>query len=318
MITPEALEAALAYSARTGGHAVHVVVDGVGTIALEYQNGWNEHERHPLASGTKSFWGPLVAAAIDDGIISSFDELASDTLVEWKDDPRRSKITIRQLLAFTSGLKPDLGVTMEQVEEADMFALTLGAEAQHEPGTKWAYSDAGHTAVGLVLDRKLAERGERLDAYFQRRLLDPLDVEIETVSWRRDGAGHLLMPSGARMSPVQWAAYGLLIGHGGELHDGTRIISEASLAECFEPSTAPPAGQFYGLGWWLASYTSYAYDIPSDMVIAGGSGGQYLFVIPSLGLTVARFGEGDDFVDGEFLCRLLHGTDRESCPKKPS
>jgi len=315
IVAPEALEAALAYSAETGGHATHVVVDGT-TLALEFHNGWDKHEHHPLASGTKSFWGPLVAIAIDDGLIESFDELASDTLTEWKDDPRRSKITIRQLLAFTSGLKADLGVTMEKVPEVDMFALALGAEAEHEPGAKWAYSDSGHTAVGLLLERKLAEQGSSLDRYLQERLLAPL--EIESPQWRLDAAGHKLMPSGARLSPVQWAAFGELIRRKGEIWNGTRVVSEANLAQCFEPSSAPPAGQFYGLGWWLASYTSYGYDIPSDMVIAGGSGGQFLFVIPSLGLTVARFGEGDDFVDGEFLCRLLHGTDKENCPKRPS
>ena len=52
------------------------------------------------------------------------------------------------------------------------------------------------------------------------------------------------------------------------------------------------------------------------MVIAGGSGGQYLFVVPSTNVTVVRFGDSEDFVEGEFLCRLFHGTGTDACPKR--
>ncbi|MCH9684878.1 MAG: beta-lactamase family protein [Deltaproteobacteria bacterium] len=311
--SPEAIESALAYSAQHSGHAVLIVHDG-REVASAFQNGWEPTKPHPLASGTKSFWGPLAVAAVDDGLLTSLDERAAETITEWSDDPRRSQITVRQLLSLTAGLAPDLGVTIEQVPQADMFGLTVAAAAEHDPGAKWAYSDSGHTAVGVVLDRKLAAKGSSLERYVHERLLQP--AGIETTDWQRDGAEHLLMPSGARLTPTQWAAYGEVIRTGGLAADGERVLSADQLAACFEPSAAPPAGQFYGLGWWLTSYTSFQYDLPHDMVIAGGSGGQYLFVIPSANLTIVRFGNSEDFVDGEFLCRLFHNTGREGCPTK--
>lgn len=308
-----AIADALAYSESKSGHAVAIFEDG-HQVASAFHNGWDPEKPHGLASGTKSFWGPLVGAAIDDGIVSSFDELAADTITEWKGDPKRAAITLRQLLSLTSGLAPDLGVTIEDIATSDMFTLTVAADSEHDPGAKWAYSDSSHTAIGVVLDRKLAAKGSSLAEYIQTRLLAPL--AIASPPWLKDGAEHLLMPSGARLTPTQWAAYGELIRTGGLGPDGARMISAEHLAACFEPTAAPPAGQFYGLGWWLTSYTSYAFDLPEDMVMAGGSGGQFLFVIPSRNMTIVRFGEGEEFVDGEFLCRLFHGKAMDACPKR--
>ena len=304
------VQLALAYSESMGGHAVLVLHEGREVVSA-FHNGWDPAKPHPLASGTKSFWGPLTVAAVEDGLVSSLDERASDTLTEWKGDPRKEAMTLRQLLSFSSGLNPDLGVTMETVPDSDMFALSLAASAVAEPGTKWAYSDSAHAAVGLVLQRKLQAQGSDLERFLQTRLLAPLGIEVG--SWKRDGAGHLLMPSGARLTPPQWAAYGEFVRRGGQGPDGASLVSAEGLAACFEPSTAPPAGQFYGLGWWLTSYTSFKYDLPR-MHIAGGSGGQFLIVMPEVGVTIVRFGDSDDFVDGEFLCRLFHGTDTETCP----
>ncbi|MEM6990426.1 MAG: serine hydrolase domain-containing protein [Myxococcota bacterium] len=307
---PKHVDAAMQYSAEHGGHAVLIVHEGK-EVASAFHNGWEPATPHPLASGTKSFWGPLVVAAIDDGLVSSLDEVAADTLTEWQDDPRKRAITIRQLLSFTSGLAPDIGVTAETVSQSDMFTLAVGAAAEADPGAKWAYSDSAHTAVGALLERKLQAKGSNLEAYLTERMLAPLGIEVGP--WLRDAKGHLLMPSGARLTPDQWATYGEMIRLGGKGPDGSSILSGDLLEDCFAPSSAPPAGQFYGLGWWLTSYTTYKYDLPK-MHIAGGSGGQFLLVMPEDSLTIVRFGTGDDFVDGEFLCRLFHGADTKACP----
>ncbi len=310
---PQAVASALAYSESTSGHAVLILHRGQ-QVAAAFHNDWDAEQPHGLASGTKSFWGPVVVAAIEDGLLRGFDEVAADTIVEWKEDPQRSSITVRQLLAFTSGLEPDLGVTVDTVFQSDMFGLSVAAPARADAGTRWAYSDSSHSALGALLERKLAASDSNLETYLQTRLLTPLGIEAP--SWQRDGAGHLLMPSGARLTPEQWAGFGELIRTGGQAPNGTQLLDSKLLAECFQPSSAPPAGQFYGLGWWLTTYTSYKYDLPEDMVIAGGSGGQMLFVIPSAETTIVRFGTGEDFVDGEFLCRLFHGAPMDECPQR--
>ncbi|MFM1890649.1 MAG: hypothetical protein RLZZ565_1406, partial [Planctomycetota bacterium] len=99
-----AAERAAAYSRGFKGHALLVMLDG--EIVFErYEEGWNASRRHPLASGTKSFVGVLAAAAVEDGLIT-WEQPVSSLIEEWRDDPRKSRITVRQLLDLSSGLDP--------------------------------------------------------------------------------------------------------------------------------------------------------------------------------------------------------------------
>lgn len=71
------------YSAKSGGRAVLVMVNG--EIVIErYESGYGPETATHLHSATKGFWGPVIAAMIEDGLIDSYDELASKTLFEWK------------------------------------------------------------------------------------------------------------------------------------------------------------------------------------------------------------------------------------------
>src|SRR5438067_387502 len=81
-----------------------LVLKGDRVVFEDYQNGHAADEPWMLASGTKSFTGVMLATAIEDKLVSGFDEKVSDTITEWKTDARKSKITLRQLLSLTSGL----------------------------------------------------------------------------------------------------------------------------------------------------------------------------------------------------------------------
>src|SRR5438270_12237917 len=74
------------------------------TVFEHYANGGSARGRWPIFSGTKSFWGIAALAAAHDGLFR-LDDLVSDTITEWKNDPRKSRITIRQLLSQTDGIE---------------------------------------------------------------------------------------------------------------------------------------------------------------------------------------------------------------------
>ena len=94
-IAEKHLELAAKYSEETDGLSVLVMIDD--KIVFErYHNGYSAEKYNRLASGTKSFWGVAAICAEEDGLLT-LDELASATLTEWKDDPRKSKISIRHL-----------------------------------------------------------------------------------------------------------------------------------------------------------------------------------------------------------------------------
>ena len=84
------------------------------------------------------------------------------------------------------------------------------------------------------------------------------------------------------------------------------------------PSAANPR---YGLGWWLNPgpepddhdgrvHPGPIPGAPRDLVMAAGAGDQRLYVIPSRGLVVARFGEEERFEDRAFLTRLFGASHR--------
>ncbi len=297
-----ALELAAAYSEEHDGHTLLVLRDGE-VVYEAYHSGWNPKAPHRIASGTKSFWGPLAAAAVQDGLLA-LDEPASDTITEWRGDARRERITIRQLLNFTSGLKPSLAENWDEAKSTDLYAKAVTMPALEEPGAGWNYGGTNHTAFGELLRRKLG--GESVEDYLHRRILDPIGMEV--ADWTRDGAGRLVMSSGAFVTPAEWAKLGELVRTGGRAPDGTPLLDADALAACFRGSEVFP---MYGLSWWVSTRDADKADLPDDYVAASGAGKQQLFVIPSLGLTIVRQGESDTFANAEFFARLLHGMTLE-------
>lgn len=94
--------AAAKYSAERGGVSFLVMQEG-RVVAEDYPNGGNANRARELASGTKSFSGVMAACAVQDGLMA-WDDRVSDVITEWKSDPRRSQITVRQLLSLSSGI----------------------------------------------------------------------------------------------------------------------------------------------------------------------------------------------------------------------
>lgn len=273
-------EQAASYSRRFKGHALLVMLDG--EIVFErYEDGWTASRRHPLASGTKSFVGVLAAAAVEDGLIA-LDQPVSEVIAEWQADPRKSRITVRQLLELSSGLDPAdstlgsggggligrsigadrtvrRGAVSRGEQAADKFAASVGVPMRDEPGSRFRYGPSHFFAFGEMLERVLADarregrlEDESLEAYLDRRVLAPIGLGGVTSAWGRDRAGNLNLPGGARLTAREWARFGEFVRRGGRV-DGAEggeieVIGEAELLRCFERSAANPS---YGLTWWL-------------------------------------------------------------------
>jgi hypothetical protein len=93
----ERYRAASEYSARHAGLCLLIMKDGE-IVFEQHVEGSSPEKAYQLASGTKSFWGPIAQVAISEGLFT-LDEVVSETLTEWKGDPRKSKITVRDLLS---------------------------------------------------------------------------------------------------------------------------------------------------------------------------------------------------------------------------
>lgn len=319
-------EGAARYSHQAKGSAVLVMRKGE-IIYESYADGWDANREHLLASGTKSFSGVMAACAAQDGLLD-LDELVSETLTEWKDDPRKSKITIRQLLSLSSGIEGGNNMTMPAYQRAVGMANAVA-----EPGKKFSYGPIPYQCFGELMKRKLAKKNETVESYMRRRITDPIGMEIAT--WRKGLDGNINLPAGLFLTPREWAKFGELIRLEGKWGD-KQIVEKKFLDECFKPAPASPA---YGMTWWLlgggAAESSFADSegprgritariaqqlkarrqelIPADTVAALGKGKNCCYVIRSLDLVIIRMGssEAGEFNDLTFLSKLL-GTDKSA------
>ncbi len=287
-----------------------LVMKGSTIVFEDDQNGYAKDLPWILASGTKSFSGVMCAAAIEDKLISSFDEKVADTITEWKADPRKSKITLRQLLSLTSGIEAG------QIGVVPSYAEAVTKPASYEPGTHFEYGPVPFQLFGEVMTRKLKARNETVMTYLKRRILDPIGMNISF--WRKSD-GQPLLPQGVTLTAREWAKFGLLLKDRGKWK-GKQIVSSKLLDQLTVGSKANPA---YGLTFWLnangigpsgTDRANLSGDIGTkkiadtlDLFMAAGAGNQRLYIIPSQDLVVVRFGAFGDYDDRQFISRLLTG-----------
>ncbi len=312
------------YNASTKGISLLVRVDGKEAFA-DYPNSGRKDRAHELASGTKSFCGVLMAAAIQDKLIASWDEKVSETITEWKDDKQKADVTLRQLLSLTSGMGGG------QIGRVPTYADAAVTEFKFEPGKRFQYGPSPFQTFGEVLTRKLKTNNETTYDYLQRRILKPINLQVG--SWRKGTDGQIHLPSGASLTATEWAKFGELI-RGGGTWNGKEIVPQKLLDECFKPGTVNPS---YGLTFWLATGAGNTREamVPAlarfrnptgkdelrvpDLVFAAGAGNQRLWISRQLKLVVVRQADGilvamggkdqTGWNDREFLARLLYGTD---------
>jgi CubicO group peptidase (beta-lactamase class C family) len=286
-----ACRAALAFSAERRGAAVLALKDGK-PVCEGYAASGGPETPMEIWSGTKSFSGLMLAAAVQDGLIASLDEPVATTLPEWRDDPAKARVTLRQLLSLTSGVRSTVG-------QVPTYADAIRIPLSTPPGEAFSYGPGPYQVFGEVMRRKLVAAGQPGDPYLylKRRILDP--IGLTPGAWRHMPNGDALLPQGAVLTAREWAKFGELVRAGG-VWKGKPLVDRATFAELFKPAPANPA---YGVTFWLpnpgvaaggaGTDLGGAPDIPRDLVLAAGAGNQRLYIIPSRRLVVARLAEFD-------------------------
>lgn len=306
------------YSESKRGVSMLVMQNG-RTIFEHYANGGSANGRWPIFSGTKSFWGIAALAAVHDGLLN-LDDSVSDTINEWKSDPRKSRITIRQLLNQTDGVEGASRLQRPSMRDRNTMAIRLPLVA--EPGSAFIYGPSHLQVFSELLRRKL--KGRTTIAYIEVRVLNRLG--IGRLNYKKDAHGNPLPATGFELTAREWARLGELVIGRGNYH-GRQIVPADLLREAFSGSEANPS---YGLSFWLNqpapnnreadmertldlpwqsaqwSDVCICKDAPADMVVALGSDNQRLFIMPSLKAIVVRQGSSANFSDAHFL-RLVLG-----------
>ncbi len=248
-----------------------------------------------LRSATKSITALLVGIALDRGELPGLETPVHSLLPEYGkqlgDDPRKAKITLRDLLTMRSGLDCDdwnpksKGHEDKMYKKDDWLAFWASRPMKATPGTLFSYCTGNVIALGRILRDTT---GESVDRYAEKLLFGPLGISgAKWEYWNRgrdvDSGGHL------RLHPDELAKLGELVLERGQFR-GQRVVSEAWIERLTHEHTAiPNQGQRYGFLWWLDAASGPR--LPGARLwMASGNGGTFLVVMPELRAVVVFVG----------------------------
>ena len=198
----------------------------------------------------------------------------------------KERITVEQLLAHVSGLRPDLDLEEEFDGRAEALERTFDESPVAAPGERFIYSDLNFMLLGAIVARV---SGMPLDQFAAERIFAPLGMretlfrpgpELEGriaptercagLEWPCGGAagaallrGTVHDPTARRMGGVaghaglfstaaDLASFGRMLLGGGEL-DGVRILAPLTVARMTSPATPAGMRDVRGLGWDIDS-----------------------------------------------------------------
>jgi CubicO group peptidase (beta-lactamase class C family) len=279
--------------------AVVIVKDG-RVIAERYGEGVGIDTPLLGFSATKSVVSALTGILVRKGMLA-LDQPAPVAAWRNPDDPRHA-ITVDQLLRHTAGLDlgsslaASLAAALEPVNrmkftENDMAAYAEAAGLATPPGRVWNYHDGNYLVLSHLIRNATGGTPADLLRFAQAELFGPLGMRHVVIQF--DGAGTPEGSSEMLASARDWARFGLLYLNDG-LVGGKRILPEGWVDYSARPT--PNAFVGYGAGFWTNRDDSFGANYrtehgwPRDAFFAKGTIGQYVIVIPSEHLVIARFG----------------------------
>lgn len=221
-----------------------VLRDGKPAVKRNFGNPWPMCN---LMSATKSVTSIAIGMLIDEGKIPSVDTKLQ-TLIpsyqgKWKD-----KVTIRQLMEHTSGIRlyQDDPNRDENSMPENRVPSALDAPIISEPGTRFEYNNRAVDLLSGVV-RKVS--GKSLDQYLNQKLFKPLGIPY--FQWTRDPDGNPHGCAELYMFPSDAAKIGQLMLQRG-VWNGKRIVSERYVDEATRPSAITKGtGEECGQLWWI-------------------------------------------------------------------
>ena len=249
---------------------------------------------HDTRSVSKSVVSLLYGIELAKGRVPAVDtavlELQPAVSPPWSGSHR---VTIGQVLSMSSGLDwAEWGRGLWTSDEIRLFwkldqdRFALERPIATEPGTTFNYNGGGTTVLANALVRL---SGKPLSELAREDLFAPLG--ITHFEWTEDLHGRALPFAGLRLRPRDMLKLGRLVNARG-MWRGRQVVPADWIAESLRPRLStgmtflslngkPVA---YGYQWWLGQVAWGGREL--DWAIALGNGGERIFVIPELELSV--------------------------------
>jgi CubicO group peptidase (beta-lactamase class C family) len=237
-------------------------------------------------SATKSFTSLMLGIARDEGLVPNLDAPLSSIMKTWPtNDAAKAAITVRHALTMRSGLSyensgsggDDTAFFSGKPAGTRSYLLSLALESA--PGTAYRYKNSDPQLIALLIEDAT---GESLASYADAKLFAPLG--IRDYRWEKYRDGVTYGGFGLWLKPRDMLRFGELIRRRGEW-GGRQIVSASWIDACTTAQTRTDNGRLYGYYWWVRpEFKGFT---------AWGHGGQYIYIIPSLALTIVFTADPD-------------------------
>ncbi|MGD2134410.1 MAG: serine hydrolase [Maricaulaceae bacterium] len=233
-----------------------------------------------IKSASKTVMAALAGVAIDRGVLESVEQTISPAfadLISENADARVHDITVEDLITMRTGLERTSGRNYGAwVVSNNWTENALNRPFVDEPGGRMLYSTGSYHILSALLTRA---SGRSTLALARDWLGGPLDIEIPP--WTRDPQGVYLGGNEMAMSPRALVKLGELYRLGG-VYGGDRVLPETWIQASWTARTRSPFSRDqYGYGWFIDRAGG------RRVYYARGYGGQMVYVVPDLELTVA-------------------------------
>ena len=222
-----------------------------------------------IGSVGKQFTAAALLTLVEAGRVRLDDSLSRFI----RDYPGGDRITLRQLLNHTSGVRNYAGLPryadstiLQDFTTAQIIGLFRNEPPDFPPGTNWAYSNSGYALIGAVIE---AVTGKPWHAYLEQKLFKPLGMHHTGYAHGSRLAGQVVRGytlDGEKVLPMrpmsmtQPHAAGAVVSTVDDLftwnralHEG-RVLRSGTYTEMITPTgKAADPGVRYGFG--LYDYT---------------------------------------------------------------
>jgi CubicO group peptidase (beta-lactamase class C family) len=268
-----------------------------------YAEGHSAAAKHYTASMAKAIVGGVsFGIALTDSRIA-LDDTVATYVPQWKSDPRKSRITIRQLGSHASGLEDAEadGLPHEKLTgwkgdfwkrldpPNDPFTIARDrTPALFGPGDRFQYSNPGIAMLTYAVTASMAADIRTLLRDRVMRPIGAVDGDWSIGYGATFTVGDLPLVAawgGGGYTARAVARIGRLMLRDGDWN-GVQLLGKEAVRRITTDAGTPGHG---GIGWWSNNSGKYP-GVPKDAYWGSGAGHQVVLVIPSLKLIAVRNG----------------------------
>ncbi|HEY0047635.1 MAG TPA: serine hydrolase [Flavobacterium sp.] len=265
------------------GTVAFLVIKNDSIIHESYFDDYNKNSKSNSFSMAKSVVSAALGKAIQEGKITSLDQLVSNFFPQFKEG-KSATMTVGDLSSMASGLDWDesyyspFSITTRAYFDEDLNEVILSQKGIEEPGKSYKYLSGNTQLLAMVIEKAT---GQSLANYVAEKFWKPIGAEHDAL-WQTDHEGGIVkayccIASNAR----DFARFGKLYKQYGKWN-GQQILDSAFVAKSITPRF--PESPEYGYGWWLGEYRN------KDVFYMRGHLGQYVIVIPEDDIIIVRLG----------------------------